>query len=51
MLYRGVGRNLKRPFRFFCCTDDASGLDAGVEIIRFRQPRHQTWLAGCAGSN
>ncbi|MBN8763515.1 MAG: hypothetical protein J0I63_09885, partial [Thiobacillus sp.] len=34
-LYRGVGRNLSRPFRFFCCTEDASGLDAGVEIIPF----------------
>jgi hypothetical protein len=34
-LYRGVSRNLARPFRFFCCTDDPSGLDAGVEIIPF----------------
>jgi len=35
MLYRGVSRNLQRPFRFFCCTEDPSGLDAGVETIPF----------------
>jgi hypothetical protein len=35
MLYRGVARNLIRPFRFYCCTDDPSGLDEGVEIITF----------------
>lgn len=35
MLYRGISRNLGRPFRFFCCTGDARGLDQGVEIIPF----------------
>lgn len=30
-LYRGVRRHLSRPFRFICLTDDASGLDPGVE--------------------
>ena len=34
-LYRGVARNLKRPFRFFCCTDDAEGLDSTIETIAF----------------
>lgn len=30
-LYRGVTRHLRRPHRFVCFTDDAQGLDAGVE--------------------
>jgi hypothetical protein len=34
-LYRGVARNLKRPFRFFCCTDNAEGLDSNIETIPF----------------
>ncbi|MFB2550674.1 hypothetical protein [Ensifer soli] len=32
-LYRGVRRHLKRPHRFVCFTDDASGLDAGIEVF------------------
>ncbi|MBP5985585.1 MAG: hypothetical protein KA538_00200 [Azonexus sp.] len=32
-LYAGVQRHLSRPFRFFCVTDDASGIRPEVEII------------------
>lgn len=32
-LYRGVKANLRRPFRFVCCTDDPTGIDAGVECV------------------
>jgi hypothetical protein len=35
ILYRSVARNLARPFRFCCCTDDATGLDPGIEVIPF----------------
>ena len=31
-LHRGVRRHLRRPFRFVCFTDDATGIEAGVEI-------------------
>ena len=34
-LYEGVRRNLKRPFRFHCCTEDDSGLNPGIGIIPF----------------
>jgi hypothetical protein len=34
-LYRGVEQNMERPFRFFCCTDNAEGLDPKIEIISF----------------
>jgi len=34
-LYRGVSRNIRRPFRFVCCTDDPSGLIAGIETVPF----------------
>jgi hypothetical protein len=30
-LYRGVMRNVARPTRFVCFTDDAAGLDRGIE--------------------
>ncbi len=30
-LYRQVSRNLARPHRFICFTDDAKGLDPGIE--------------------
>ncbi|MCH8474650.1 MAG: glycosyl transferase [Opitutales bacterium] len=36
-LYAGVARNLKRPFRFFCCTDNPEGLDPRIETIPFPQ--------------
>lgn len=31
-LHNMVGRNLKRPFRFVCLTDDASGIDPQIEV-------------------
>ena len=34
-LYAGVRRNLMRPFRFVCVTDDPSGLVPGVEAVPF----------------
>lgn len=34
-LYRGVTRQLKRKFHFFCCTDDPVGLDNQIRIIPF----------------
>jgi hypothetical protein len=30
VLYRGVRRNLSRPFTFYCLTDHAEGLDDGI---------------------
>lgn len=32
-LRRGVARHLSRPHRFICFTDDATGLDPGIEIL------------------
>ena len=32
-LFRGVSKYLDRPFRFICLTDDAAGLDDGVEAL------------------
>ena len=32
-LYRGVTRHLNRPHRFVCFTDDAAGIDPGVEVM------------------
>ena len=34
-LYAGVKRHLAKPFRFVCCTDDASGLVQGVDPVPF----------------
>lgn len=34
-LYAGVARNLRRPFRFYCCTDDPTGLNSAINIIPF----------------
>ena len=34
-LYAGILRNLSRPFRFVCVTDDPTGLVDGVEAVRF----------------
>ncbi|HEX5737341.1 MAG TPA: glycosyltransferase [Hydrogenophaga sp.] len=31
-LHNMVGRNLKRPFRFVCLTDDAAGIDPRIEV-------------------
>lgn len=41
-LYRMVKSHLHRPFRFFCMTEDASGLVEGVEIL----PLQETGLHG-----
>jgi len=35
ILHRAVGKRLSRPHRFYCCTDDPSGLDEGIEVIPF----------------
>ena len=49
-LYSGVRQNLTRPFRFFCLTDDASGLRQEIEscpLPRIELPeshRRTTWL-------
>ncbi|MGV8985074.1 MAG: hypothetical protein ACOH2H_02170 [Cypionkella sp.] len=32
-LARGVRRHLSRPYRFICFTDDAAGLDDGIEAL------------------
>lgn len=32
-LYAGVKRNLSRPFRFVCVTDDSAGLKDGIEAV------------------
>lgn len=32
-LAASVGRNLKVPYKFFCLTDNASGLDAGIQAL------------------
>ena len=37
-LYAGVKRNLARPFRFVCVTDDPNGLDEGVDAVDFPSP-------------
>ena len=41
-IYRGVARNLRRPFRFVCVTDDPAGLCDGVEPAAF--PAKPGWL-------
>lgn len=35
ILRRAVARHLLRPHRFYCCTDDARGLDPEVGVIPF----------------
>lgn len=32
-LHRAVVRNLSRPFRFVCVTDDGEGIEPGVEVV------------------
>ena len=34
-LYAGVRRNLMRPFRFVCMTDDSTGFAPGIEAVPF----------------
>ena len=31
-LYQGVSKNLSKPFRFICLTDNGEGIDAGVDV-------------------
>lgn len=43
VLHRMVERNLSLPYRFVCFTDDANGLDAGIEAFplpELRVPEH-----------
>lgn len=43
-LYAGVKKHLHRPFRFLCVTDDASGLDDGIEPVPVPpNPGHPQW--------
>ncbi|MBQ3525733.1 MAG: hypothetical protein IJA63_05605 [Akkermansia sp.] len=35
ILYHSVKRHLKRPFRFVCVTDDATGLDENIDAVPF----------------
>lgn len=35
ILHAAVRRHLARPFRFACCTEDASALHPGIEVIPF----------------
>jgi hypothetical protein len=37
-LYAGVKRNLRRPFRFVCVTDNPEGLADGVDAVPFPPP-------------
>lgn len=44
-LYRGVSRHLYLPHRFVCVTDDAEGIDPGVEIVPLWDDLR--WMGGC----
>ena len=33
-LYRGVTRHVTRPTRFICFTDDAKGLESGIDAFK-----------------
>ena len=44
-LHAGVKKNLNRPFRFVCVTDDPSGLAAGIDAVPFPGPP-PGWKAG-----
>lgn len=44
ILYHSVKRHLHRPFRFVCVTDDAEGLDEGIEAVDFPpNPGYAKW--------
>lgn len=46
-IYRGVRTHLKRPFRFVCATDDATGLVEGIETAELPdKPAELTKLYG-----
>lgn len=45
VLYRAVREHMAYPHRFVCVTDDATGLDPGIEVVpmpQFAMPR-ETW--------
>lgn len=49
VLYGAVCAHLAPPFRFVCMTEQAAGLDEGIEVIDFPEfsvPREQ-WLGNC----
>lgn len=49
VLFRAVRAHLARPHRFVCVTDDAAGLDAGIDVRPFPEftvPR-ATWRRSC----
>lgn len=35
ILYQSIKRHLRRPFRFYCCTENDTGLDDNIQIIPF----------------
>lgn len=43
VLYRAVCKNLEKPFRFVCLTDDASGLIDGIEHFRLPDEELKDW--------
>ena len=47
ILYHSVKRHLHRPFRFVCVTDDATGLDEGIDAVPFpenpRPDKYSKW--------
>jgi len=44
-LYHMVSRNMTRPFRFHCLTEDPGGLDAGVVPLTLEtSPEFAGWL-------
>ncbi len=49
VLYRAVRAHLDRPHRFVCVTDEAEGLDPGVEAVPFPvfDPPRESWRRSC----
>lgn len=45
-LFHSVQRNLQAPFKFVCLTDDASGLEAGMETRRLPDNLRGGWWSG-----
>ena len=44
-LRRAVARNTRSTLRFFCVTDDARGLDPGIEVIALERQPYQDRMA------
>lgn len=43
-LYVGVSKHLKRPFSFYCCTDDPTALGQDIKVIPFPEnPGLKSW--------